>query len=162
MLTGLALQTVCKRVFFVRHSKHFWERLKPTFHCSAHSVRCSNDRFTLCLSTLSYMICSAIVNRHEKAWNERRVFLSPFIRIGKSFFKITFQLYNYMIVYCNKQIKTVKSLNTNILVIVWMVPVFQSFNIITWCRPLVLLTSCHSPISSFQETCCSISSWSTN
>ena len=45
-----------------------------------------------------------------------------------------FRLYNYLTVssYCNKQIKTVKSLKTinYILVIVWMMSVLQSFNII--------------------------------
>ena len=34
----------------------------------------------------------------------------PLFRIGLSFFTITFQLYNYLTVYCNTQIKTVKSI----------------------------------------------------
>ena len=33
-------------------------------------------------------------------------------RIGLSFFTITFQLYNYLTVYCNTRIKTVKSIKT--------------------------------------------------
>ena len=36
----------------------------------------------------------------------------PLFRIGLSYFTVTFQLNNYLTVYCNKQIKTVKSIKT--------------------------------------------------
>ena len=36
----------------------------------------------------------------------------PLFRIGLSFFTISFQLNNYLPVYCNKRIKTVKSIKT--------------------------------------------------
>ena len=36
----------------------------------------------------------------------------PLFRIGQPYFTITFQLNNYLTVYCNKRIKTVKSIKT--------------------------------------------------
>ena len=69
--------------------------------------------------------------------------LNEFKKVGPPVKPVAFPLkmlmkqcsaYDYLTVYCNKWIKTVKSIKTtcinNILVIIWMMAVFQSFNII--------------------------------
>ena len=113
-MTGVS-DYVCTSTFCVRHSnsERDWTLLRRSIYASFRVCSCVYVNFSFMKHQQTVLSSRAKLLAFQTNCVQV-LFVSgvPLFRIGLSFFTITFQLYNYLTVYCNTRIKTVKSIKT--------------------------------------------------